>query len=78
MIIRLDKCLERMSSPAHKSFPKVKNYAPRFRQNIPRVITLMRDHFVTNIREVAYEFIGRIKERQMNEVTQSALCANFM
>lgn len=73
MLVRLDKCLEWMSNPAHKSFPDVENYAPRFRQNMTRALTLIRNYFVTNVREVANEVIGRIKERQMNDTTQSAL-----
>jgi conserved oligomeric Golgi complex subunit 3 len=73
MLVRLDKCLEWMSNPAHKSFHDVEVYAPRFRQCMTRALTLIRNYFVTSIREVANEVIGRIKEKQMNDTTQSAL-----
>ncbi|KAG0637470.1 Sec34-like family-domain-containing protein [Tuber brumale] len=73
MLVRLDRCLAWMNDPAHRSFHDVENYAPRFRQNMTRGLTLIRNYFVTSIREVANEVMGRIKERQMNDTTQSAL-----
>ncbi|RPA99180.1 hypothetical protein L873DRAFT_1835529 [Choiromyces venosus 120613-1] len=73
MLVRLDKCLAWMNDPAHRSFHDVENYAPRFRQNMTRALTLIRNYFVTSVREVANEVMGRIKERQMNDTTQSAL-----
>lgn len=38
-----------------------------------RALTLVRNYFVGGVREVANEVTGRIKERQMNDTTQSAL-----
>ncbi|KAI5842501.1 Sec34-like family-domain-containing protein [Morchella snyderi] len=73
MLVRLDDCISWMDDPAHKSFHDVETYAPKFRQCMTRALTLIRNYFVSSIREVSNEVTGRIKERQMNDTTQSAL-----
>lgn len=73
MLLRLDSCLDWMNDPAHRTFHDVETYAPKFRQCMTRALTLVRNYFVGSLREVANEVTGRIKERQMNDTTQSAL-----
>jgi len=73
MLVRLDSCLIWMNDPAHRSFKDVETYAPRFRQCMTRSLTLIRNYFVSSLREVASEVTERIKQRQMNDTTQSAL-----
>lgn len=73
MLVRLDDCISWMDDPAHKGFHDVETYAPKFRQCMTRALTLIRNYFVSSIREVSNEVTGRIKERQMNDTTQSAL-----
>lgn len=73
MLSRLDKCLEWMNDPAHKSFKDVESYTAKFRQCMTRALQLIRHYFITSLKNVASEVTGRIKERQMNHTTQSAL-----
>lgn len=72
MLVRLDHCLAWMNDPAHKGFRDVESYAPRFRQCMTRALTLIRNFFVSSIREVANEVAERTKQRQMNDTAQHA------
>jgi hypothetical protein len=72
MLVRLDHCLAWMNDPAHKSFKDVESYAPRFRQCMTRALTLIRNYFVSTMREVQNEVTEKMKQRQMNDTAQYA------
>ena len=72
MLARLDHCLDWMNDPAHRSFKDVESYAPRFRQCMTRALTLIRNYFVSSMREVANEVTEKMKQRQMNDTAQNA------
>ncbi|KAF8250272.1 Sec34-domain-containing protein [Wilcoxina mikolae CBS 423.85] len=72
MLVRLDHCLEWMNDPAHRGFKDVESYAPKFRQCMTRALTLIRNFFVSSMREVATEVTEKMKKRQMNDTAQYA------
>jgi len=72
MLVRLDHCLDWMNDPAHRSFKEVESYAPRFRQCMTRALTLIRNYFVSSMKEVANEVTEKMKQRQMNDTAQNA------
>jgi hypothetical protein len=61
-----------MNDPAHRGFNDVESYAPKFRQCMTRALTLIRNFFVSSIREVATEVTEKMKKRQMNDTAQYA------
>lgn len=73
MLVKLDRCLEWMNDPAHAAFPDVETYAPKFRHCMTRALTLIRNYYVSSVREVAEEVVAKMKERKMTENTPSAL-----
>lgn len=86
MLSRLDECLSYMathvrrtlslrdfayfSQPNHR---EAATYNSRYRLLMTRGLTLIRNHFVGGLREIASDVSRRISDRQLNDTTMSAL-----
>ena len=62
-----------MNDPAHRAFPDVETYAPKFRHCMTRALTLIRNYFVSSMREVSDEVMAKIKEKNLTDNAPSAL-----
>ncbi|KAK9382582.1 Sec34-like family-domain-containing protein [Kockiozyma suomiensis] len=71
MLSTLDQCIEYCNM--HPQFKGIDLYAMRFRQCMTRALTLIRAHFINNIRDVANDVQSRIAAKALNDSTQSAL-----
>lgn len=78
MLYRLDRCIEWMDDPAHQKFPEVENYAPKFRQLLTRALTLIRNNYVSSVKEVAAEVEAKMWEKkQFNVLSYAWLYGKF-
>ncbi|KAL9609044.1 MAG: hypothetical protein Q9167_006165 [Letrouitia subvulpina] len=71
MLSRLDECLSYMAT--HPNHREAATYNSRYRQLMTRGLTLIRNHFVGGLREIASDVSRRISDRQLNDTTMSAL-----
>lgn len=73
LLVRLDRCIEWMEDPSHQSFPDVEDYAPKFRHLLTRALTLIRNYYVSDMKEVASEVQIKLRDRPATESIPSAL-----
>ncbi|KAI4165017.1 MAG: hypothetical protein LQ342_001293 [Letrouitia transgressa] len=71
MLSRLDECLSYMAT--HPNHREAATYNSRYRLLMTRGLTLIRNHFVGGLREIASDVSRRISDRQLNDTTMSAL-----
>ena len=71
MLVTLDECIDYMQThPRHK---EAETYRSRYRLLLTRALTLVRNAFMSSVRETTTEVAGRIAAKQLNDTTQSAL-----
>ena len=71
MLMTLDECIDYMQTyPSHK---EAETYRSRYRLLLTRALTLVRNAFMSSVRETTTEVAGRIAAKQLNDTTQSAL-----
>ena len=71
MLVTLDECIDYMQThPTHK---EAETYRSRYRLLLTRALTLVRNAFMSSVRETTTEVAGRIAAKQLNDTTQSAL-----
>ncbi|KAL2428972.1 Conserved oligomeric Golgi complex subunit 3 [Exophiala dermatitidis] len=71
MLITLDECIDYMQT--HPSHKEAETYRSRYRLLLTRALTLVRNTFMAEVREVTGEVAGRIAAKQLNDTTMSAL-----
>ena len=71
MLVTIDECLDYMQThPKHK---EADLYRSRYRLLLTRALTLVRNAFMSSVRETTTEVAARIAAKQLNDTTQSAL-----
>jgi conserved oligomeric Golgi complex subunit 3 len=71
MLRTLDECIDYMQThPEHK---EAESYRSRYRLLLTRALTLVRNAFMSNVREITTEVASRIAAKQLNHTTHSAL-----
>ena len=71
MLRTIDECIDYMvTHPEHK---EAESYRSRYRLLLTRALTLVRNAFMSNVREITTEVTGRIAAKQLNHTTHSAL-----
>ena len=71
MLMTLDECVDYMQT--HPSHKEAEIYRSRYRVLLTRALTLVRNAFMSSVRETTTEVAGRIAAKQLNDTTQSAL-----
>ncbi|KAK6349860.1 Golgi transport complex subunit 3 [Orbilia brochopaga] len=71
MLSTLDESLEYVA--AHPTFKDAEFYQSRYRQLMTRALTLIKVHFIAQLRDVSADVSKRIAAKAINETTQSAL-----
>ena len=71
MLMTLDECIDYMQT--HPSHKEAETYRSRYRLLLTRALTLVRNAFMSSVREITTEVAGRIAAKQLNDTTQSAL-----
>ena len=57
----------------HSNHKEAETYRSRYRLLLTRALTLVRNAFMSSVREATTEVAGRIAAKQLNDTTQSAL-----
>lgn len=71
MLKTLDECIDYMQThPEHK---EAESYRSRYRLLLTRALTLVRNAFMSSVRDITTEVAGRISAKQLNDTTHSAL-----
>ncbi|ETN40170.1 uncharacterized protein HMPREF1541_04446 [Cyphellophora europaea CBS 101466] len=71
MLKTLDECIDYMQT--HTEHKEAESYRSRYRLLLTRALTLVRNAFMSSVRETTTEVAGRIAAKQLNDTTQSAL-----
>ena len=71
MLVTLDECIDYMQT--HPSHKEAETYRSRYRLLLTRALTLVRNAFMSSVRETTTEVAGRIAAKQLNDTTRSAL-----
>lgn len=71
MLKTLDECIDYMQT--HAEHKEAESYRSRYRLLLTRALTLVRNAFMTSVRDTTTEVAGRIAAKQLNDTTQSAL-----
>jgi conserved oligomeric Golgi complex subunit 3 len=71
MLVTLDECIDYMQT--HPSHKEAETYRSRYRLLLTRALTLVRNAFMSSVRETTTEVAGRTAAKQLNDTTQSAL-----
>ncbi|KAI9891608.1 MAG: Golgi transport complex subunit 3 [Vezdaea aestivalis] len=71
MLATLDHCLRYVHS--HSGHNEAESYRSRYRLLMTRALTLIRNHFVSSLRDVTGDVQKRIADRQLNDTTMSTL-----
>ncbi|KIX91992.1 uncharacterized protein Z520_12319 [Fonsecaea multimorphosa CBS 102226] len=71
MLVTLDECIDYMQT--HPSHKEAETYRSRYRLLLTRALTLVRNTFLTAVREITTEVAGRIAAKQLNDTTMFAL-----
>lgn len=71
MLVTMDECIDYMQT--HTSHKEAEMYRSRYKLLLTRGLTLIRNTFMSGVREITSEVSGRIAAKQLNDTTMSAL-----
>jgi len=71
MLVTLDECVDYMQT--HTTHKEAENYRSRYKLLLTRALTLVRNSFMSAVRDTAAEVTQRIADKQLNDTTMSTL-----